>query len=436
MSSVKFEASRRSGRTPLSYFAPLVVTSDKKFWNVLPKNAVPTGKGKAPQQVGYWNEQPRWRMQKGQKVEKPSHWHFYFLGTGPHADAKFRERIPGVVWVSKANANLEPTDLGTRSKARNLITPKFDNELPSDIEVVDKSSAPNSRGNSRSQSRGPGNGSKSRSNSKSRDNSQSRDNSNNRGKSQSRNNSRSRGQQRDNNKQRQGAGNAGNNTADLAAAIVLALEKAGLTREAEKTPKETGANNNKKSKSRASSPAPAQPKNSDQLTRVMWKRNPDPSCNVKQCFGPRSQYQNFGDEDAIKNGVKAKHFPSWSELTPNAAALLFGSEIVTVEDGDDVVIQYTYQVRVPKTHPALQTFLPQVGAYANVGDEMSEDVVIESTPTTSSAPAAEESAAAPQLPPKLNPKAATFVPPKVDPNYFAGMKVEIMNTTLSDDSTV
>lgn len=223
MSSVKFEASGRTGRVPLSFFAPLTVNSDKKFWNVLPKNAVPTGKGKAQQQVGYWKEQPRWRMQKGERVEKPSYWHFYFLGTGPHADAKFRERIPGVVWVSKGNADLKPTDLGTRSKARSLITPKFDTELPSDIEIVDKSSAPNSRGNSRSQSRGANSGSKSRGNSQARDNNKSRDNSNNRGKSQSRNSSRNRGQQRNNNQQRQSSGNAGNNTADLAAAIVLAL---------------------------------------------------------------------------------------------------------------------------------------------------------------------------------------------------------------------
>nr|UYB79118.1 nucleocapsid phosphoprotein [Alphacoronavirus sp.] len=424
MSSVKFEAARgRQGRTPLSYFAPLTVTSDKKFWNVIPKNAVPTGKGKANQQVGYWSEQTRWRMQKGNRVEKPSFWHFYYLGTGPHADAKFRERIPGVVWVSKANADLKPTDLGTRTKARSLITPKFDTELPADIEIVDKSSTPNSRANSRSQSRGSRGGSKSRSNSQNRDNSQSRDNSNNRGKSQSRNNSRNRGQQRNNNQQRQGSGNAGNNTADLAAAIVLALEKAGLTRETEKAPKKESANNNKKAKSRASSPAPV-PSKIDQLGRVMWKRTPDPSCDVSQCFGPRSQYQNFGDEDAIKNGVKAKHFPSWAELTPNAAALLFGSEIITVEDGDDVVIQYNYQLRVPKTTPALQTFLPQVSAFANGGDSDSIEIVQE-TAAASAAPKA-----------TLNPKADTFVPPKVDPNYFSGMKVEIMDQTFTDDSTV
>ncbi|AIA62250.1 nucleocapsid protein [BtMr-AlphaCoV/SAX2011] len=428
MSSVKFEASGRTGRTPLSFFAPLTVSSDKKFWNVLPKNAVPTGKGNAKQQVGYWNEQPRWRMQRGERVEKPSYWHFYFLGTGPHADAKFRERIPGVVWVSKANADLNPTNLGTRSKARSVITPKFDSELPSDIEIVDKSSAPNSRGNSRSQSRGPGNGANSRNNSKGRNNTNSRDNSNNRGKSQSRNSSRNRGQQRNNNQQRQGTGAAGNGTADLAAAIVLALEKAGLTRETEKAPKKESANNNKKSESRASSPAPAQSKK-DQLGKVMWKRNPDPSFNVTQCFGPRSVYQNFGDEDAIKNGVKAKHFPSWAELTPTPAALLFGSEVITVEDGDDIVIQYNYQMRVPKTMAALQTFLPQVGAYAN-GDNESE---------SGDQPGASAAAAAapepPALPPKLNPKADAFVPPKINPNYFDGMKVEIMNKTISDDST-
>nr|WPV62924.1 MAG: N protein [Jingmen bat alphacoronavirus 2] len=435
MSSVKFEASGRRGRTPLSYFAPLTVTSEKKFWNILPKNAVPTGKGNAKQQVGYWVEQTRWRMQRGQRIEKPSNWHFYFLGTGPHADAKFRERIQGVVWVSKANADLKPTDLGTRSKARDLLTPKFDVELPADIEVVDKSSASNSRSNSRSQSRGPSGGSQSRGNSKNRVNSQSRDNSNNRGKSQSRNNSRSRGQQRNNYQQLKNAANSVNNTADLAAAIVLALEKAGLTRESETTPKEKGANNNKKSKSRASSPAPAQPKTTDQMSKVMWKRTPDPNCDVRQCFGARSTYQNFGDEDAVKNGVKAKHFPSWAELTPTAAALLFGSEIMTVEDGEDMVIQYTYQLRVPKTHPAIPTFLSQVGAFAN-GDSASEmsEVLVDGTQNQASA--AEASTAPPPLPPKLNPKAQSFVPPKVDPNYFGGMKVEIMDTTLTDDSTV
>nr|WCC62283.1 nucleocapsid phosphoprotein [Bat Coronavirus MsGX16] len=433
MSSVKFEASGRTGRTPLSYFAPITVTSDKKLWNVLPKNAVPSGKGKASQQVGYWSEQTRWKMQKGERVEKPSFWHFYFLGTGPHADAKFRERIPGVVWVSKANADLKPTDLGTRSKARNLIIPKFDTELPDDIEIVDKSSAPNSRGNSRSQSRGAKSGSKSRGNSQTRDNSKSRDNSNNRGKSQSRNNSRSRGQQRNNNQQRQSSGNAGNNTADLAAAIVLALEKAGLARDTEKASKKESSNNNKKQKSRASSPAPTQSKNTDQLTKVVWKRVPDPSCNVKQCFGPRSTYQNFGDEDAVEKGVRAKHYPSWAELTPTTAALLFGGEVMTVEDGEDIVIQYTYQMRVPKTTPALQTFLPQVSAFANLsGDDASESG--QEMPVVTSA--AESAAPAPASTPKLNPKAETFVPPKVDPNYFAGMKVEIMNKTISDDSTV
>ncbi|UZK98264.1 MAG: nucleocapsid protein [Tadarida brasiliensis bat alphacoronavirus 1] len=330
-SKVRFNS--RNGRVPLSYFAPLVVTSNRDFKSILPKNAVPINMGDKKQAVGYWNEQVRWRMQKGKRVDLPSKWHYYPLGTGPHADASYRERIQGVVWVSASGADLKPTNLGSRSRNKETITPEFSVKLPGDIKVEETTGG--SRPNSRSQSRS---GSKSRSSTPARPNSGSR--------FQSRSNSRDRSRSR--------SGSDANHE-DLVAAVRAALEGMGITPQ--------GQNQNRKQKAKSGTVTPKAPRK--ETDKPVWKRTPNKEENVKKCFGPRSMVQNFGDQSFVEEGAEHKQFPLVTSLVPNIAAVLFGSEITTKEVGKDVVIEFKYKTQVSKENPALGVFLSQLNAFTN-----------------------------------------------------------------------
>lgn len=318
--AVEQAASRGRKRIPLSLFAPLRVTDGKNFWNVMPRNGVPTGRGNPDQQIGYWVEQKRWRMQKGQRKDQPSNWHFYYLGTGPHADAPFRKRIQGVHWVAIDGAKTSPTGLGVRNRNKEPATPQFGFQLPADLNVVEATS----RSASRSQSCS-------------------------RNQSQSRSGAQTpRAQQ-------------SSQAVDIVAAVKQALADLGI---ASSQSKPQSGKNTPKPRSRAVSPAPASKPARKQMDKPEWKRVPNSEEDVRKCFGPRSVSRNFGDSDLVQHGVEAKHFPTIAELLPTQAALAFGSEITTKEVGDFVEVNYHYVMKVPKTDKNLPRFLEQVSAYS------------------------------------------------------------------------
>nr|WCC61726.1 nucleocapsid phosphoprotein [Bat Coronavirus HlYN20] len=347
MSSVSFEDKPRgrAGRIPLSFYSPVMVDGSTPFWKVMPKNAVPTGKGNKDQQIGYWNEQKRWRMIKGQRKDLDSKWHFYYLGTGPHADASFRTRLDGVFWVAVQGSKTEPTGLGTRKRNADLVKPQFAVKLPSAVYVVEESSRPASR-----------NQSNSRNQSESRSQSRTRDSNNG-----SQNNSRPQSRNRNSN------GSSRNEPVDIVAAVKQALQELGVA-PAENNQKSKGK---KKSTSGTSTPKQsATPKSSSpqmqrkQVERPVWKRVPNKQENVTVCFGPRDALRNFGDAELVAQGVQAPHYPQLAELCPSTAALLFGGEVSTRESGDEVEITFHYKLKVSKTHKDLPAFLQQVSAYA------------------------------------------------------------------------
>nr|WCC62836.1 nucleocapsid phosphoprotein [Bat Coronavirus RpZJ20] len=318
--AVEQAESRGRKRIPLSLFAPLRVAYGKTFWNVMPRNGVPRGKGNPDQQIGYWVEQKRWRMQKGQRKDQPSNWHFYYLGTGPHAEAPFRKRIQGVHWVAVDGAKTTPTGLGVRNRNKEPATPQFGFQLPADLTVVEATS----RSASRSQSRS-------------------------RNQSQGRSGAQTpRGQQP-------------SQAVDIVAAVKQALADLGI---ASSQSRPQSGKNTPKQRSRAVSPSPSPKASRKQMEKPEWKRVPNAEEDVRKCFGPRSASRNFGDSDFVQHGVEAKHFPTVAELLPTQAALAFGSEITTKEAGDFVEVHYHYVMKVPKTDKNLPRFLEQVSAYS------------------------------------------------------------------------
>nr|QWN56398.1 nucleocapsid protein [Alphacoronavirus sp.] len=364
MASVSFQGRGRRERIPYSLYAPLRVTSDKPLFKVLANNAVPTGLGSKDQQIGYWNEQPRWRMRRGERVDLPSNWHFYYLGTGPHSDLPYRKRTEGVFWVAKEGAKTEPTNLGVRKASQKPLIPKFQKALPPDVEVVEPTTPVNSRSNSRSQSRGNG---RSRSPSSSRGNSQNRGNNQGRGNNQNQRgnnnfNNKSRNQSRSRNQSSERGGDT-NNREDMIAALTEALRAVGIGQDsANNFPKQKkSAPNTPKNKSRT--PSKERP-----LAEVPeWRRVPKGDNSVDKCFGSRGGWRNFGDADFVAKGVEANGYPQVASLAPSAAALLFGGNVTTRELQDDVEIIYTYKMTVPKSNPNLQLLLDQVDAYKNGG---------------------------------------------------------------------
>ncbi|AIA62275.1 nucleocapsid protein [Alphacoronavirus BtMs-AlphaCoV/GS2013] len=343
MASVSFQEEKRgrSGKVPLSYYNPVIVSGDKPFWKVMPNNAVPKGKGNKDQQIGYWNEQPRYRMVRGTRKDLPSKWHFYYLGTGPHAEAKFRTRTDGVFWVAVQGSKTEPTGLGTRKRNAELVNPEFAIQLPAAIEIQENTV---SRGNSRNQS-------------SNRDRSQSGNRSQNDQKQGNQNQ-----KSRSNSQSRKGNQNSNDSAVDIVAAVKQALKELGVTNESNKKGKNSGTTTPKEQRSKSPVRSPTVQKK--QLERPPWKRVPNSTEDVTKCFGVRDTYRNFGDADLVRNGIDAKHYPQLAELVPTPAAILFGGEVVTKEVGSDVEITYIYKMKVPKTDKNLAAFLKQVSAYS------------------------------------------------------------------------
>nr|QNT54795.1 nucleocapsid protein [Human coronavirus 229E] len=329
----------RQGRIPYSLYSPLLVDSEQP-WKVIPRNLVPINKKDKNKLIGYWNVQNRFRTRKGKRVDLSPKLHFYYLGTGPHKDAKFRERVEGVVWVAVDGAKTEPTGYGVRRKNSEPEIPHFNQKLPNGVTVVEE---PDSRAPSRSQSR-----SQSRSRGES--------------KSQSRNPSSDRNH---------------NSQDDIMKAVAAALKSLGFDKPQEKDKKsaKTGTPKPSRNQSPASSQSAAKilarsqssetKEQKHEMQKPRWKRQPndDVTSNVTQCFGPRDLDHNFGSAGVVANGVKAKGYPQFAELVPSTAAMLFDSHIVSKESGNTVVLTFTTRVTVPKDHPHLGKFLEELNAF-------------------------------------------------------------------------
>nr|ABB90487.1 nucleoprotein [Human coronavirus 229E] len=329
----------RQGRIPYSLYSPLLVDSEQP-WKVIPRNLVPINKKDKNKLIGYWNVQKRFRTRKGKRVDLSPKLHFYYLGTGPHKDAKFRERVEGVVWVAVDGAKTEPTGYGVRRKNSEPEIPHFNQKLPNGVTVVEEpdSRAP-SRSQSRSQSRGRGES-----------------------KSQSRNPSSDRNH---------------NSQDDIMKAVAAALKSLGFDKPQEKDKKsaKTGTPKPSRNQSPASSQSSAKilarsqssetKEQKHEMQKPRWKRQPndDVTSNVTQCFGPRDLDHNFGSAGVVANGVKAKGYPQFAELVPSTAAMLSDSHIVSKESGNTVVLTFTTRVTVPKDHPHLGKFLEELNAF-------------------------------------------------------------------------
>nr|AGT21371.1 nucleoprotein [Human coronavirus 229E] len=329
----------RQSRIPYSLYSPLLVDSEQP-WKVIPRNLVPINKKDKNKLIGYWNVQKRFRTRKGKRVDLSPKLHFYYLGTGPHKDAKFRERVEGVVWVAVDGAKTEPTGYGVRRKNSEPEIPHFNQKLPNGVTVVEEpdSRAP-SRSQSRSQSRGRGES-----------------------KSQSRNPSSDRNH---------------NSQDDIMKAVAAALKSLGFDKPQEKDKKsaKTGTPKPSRNQSPASSQSAAKilarsqssetKEQKHEMQKPRWKRQPndDVTSNVTQCFGPRDLDHNFGSAGVVANGVKAKGYPQFAELVPSTAAMLFDSHIVSKESGNTVVLTFTTRVTVPKDHPHLGKFLEELNAF-------------------------------------------------------------------------
>nr|WCC62350.1 nucleocapsid phosphoprotein [Bat Coronavirus McYN20]WCC62416.1 nucleocapsid phosphoprotein [Bat Coronavirus MrYN20] len=357
----------RRNRIPYSHYAPIRVTDDKPLYKVLASDAVPQGLSgvKKDQQIGYWNEQVRWRMRRGERVELPSNWHFYYLGTGPHSEVPFRKRTEGVYWVALAGSKTEPTNLGERKPSVKPLEPDFKTGLPSNVEVVEPTTPQTSRANSRSRSRGP----QSRNPSNSISDSQSRNN-NNKGqprskKGQPRNQS-SRPQSRNRNQSsnwNQSNDKGSSSKEDLIAAVAEALKSLGIGQKPEQPkqqPRQQVKFNNKSNTPKSNSAS-----RTDQKEKPEWRRTPIGEDTVEACFGSRGGFKNFGDSEMLQKGVQASGYAQIANLVPTSPALLFGGNVAVKELADDVEITYTYKMTVPKDDPNLALFLAQVDAYKN-----------------------------------------------------------------------
>nr|BAN67915.1 nucleocapsid protein [Feline coronavirus] len=300
---------RKNGNIPPSYFNPLTLEQGAKFWNVCPRDFVPKGIGNKDQQIGYWNRQERFRIVKGQRTDLPDRWFFYFLGTGPRADAKFKDKIDGVFWVAKDGAMNKPTSLGTRGTNNESKPLRFDGKIPPQFQLEVNRSRNNSRSSYHS-------------------------------RSVSRNRSQSRGRQQSNNQ----------NT-NFEDTIVAVLHKLGVN---------TEQRSRSKSRERVDSkPRHTTPKNANKHT---WKKTAGKG-DVTNFYGARSASANFGDSDLVANGNAAKCYPQIAECVPSVSSMLFGSQWSAEEAGDQVKVTLTHTYYLPKDDAKTCQFLEQIDAY-------------------------------------------------------------------------
>ncbi|APU57648.1 nucleocapsid protein [Lucheng Rn rat coronavirus] len=312
---------RTNASNPLSWFTSIIDESNGNFISLMPHSGVPTGMGTAAQQCGYWYRAPTvYQVRRGKRVPLPPVWYFYFLGTGPHANAAYGTAMDGVFWVKTKNGQIDPKStkaLGVRDSGTDPRRANIPN-LPEGLRVnVPNASRPQSRAQSQTRSQNTS-----------------------RASSVSRNGSR--------------APSVDRTKEDLKAVVSQLLAEMGISKNSKQT------QNQKKQK--GSTPAATPHPNQD--GKPVWKKKPNKEETVAQCFGPRSDNKNFGDAEFLRLGVDDPRFKTASYYAPGAAASLFDS-MVTVSDGPDGKKRVTFHttIEVDPTKPGFEVFLAQIDAF-------------------------------------------------------------------------
>ncbi|URD31292.1 nucleocapsid protein [Mouse coronavirus] len=305
-----------------SWYSGITQFQKGKEFNFPDGQGVPLGNGiPATEAKGYWYRHNRksFKTADGQHKQLLPRWYFYYLGSGPHASANYGDDIDGVFWVAGSQADTTtPADVTERDPSAHEAFPtRFaaGTVLPQGYYVEGSGrSASTSRPGSRSQSRGPTNGQRSRANSATRN-------------------------------------TASSVTPDMADQIAsLVLAKLG------KDP----------SKPQQVSKQTAKEVRQKILNKPRQKRTPNKQCNVQQCFGKRGPNQNFGNSDMLKLGTSDPQFPILAELAPTAGAFFFGSklELAKVQTGahdtpekDVYELRYSGAVRFDSTLPGFETIM-------------------------------------------------------------------------------
>lgn len=312
---------RTNASNPLSWFTSIIDESNGNFTSLMPHSGVPTGMGTAAQQCGYWYRAPTvYQVRRGKRVPLPPVWYFYFLGTGPHANAAYGTAMDGVFWVKTKNGQIDPKSikaLGVRDSGTDPRRANIPN-LPEGLRVnVPNSSRPQSRAQSQTRSQNTS-----------------------RASSVSRNSSR--------------APSVDRTKEDLKAVVSQLLAEMGIS----KNSKQTQNQKKQKGSTPAATPHPSQD------GKPVWKKKPNKEETVAQCFGPRSDNKNFGDAEFLRLGVDDPRFKTASYYAPGAAASLFDS-MVTVSDGPDGKKRVTFHttIEVDPTKPGFEVFLAQIDAF-------------------------------------------------------------------------
>lgn len=312
---------RTNASNPLSWFTSIIDESNGNFTSLMPHSGVPTGLGTAAQQCGYWYRAPTvYQVRRGKRVPLPPVWYFYFLGTGPHANAAYGTAMDGVFWVKTKNGQIDPKSikaLGVRDSGTDPRRANIPN-LPEGLRVnVPNASRPQSRAQSQTRSQNTS-----------------------RASSVSRNGSR--------------APSVDRTKEDLKAVVSQLLAEMGIS----KNSKQTQNQKKQKGSTPAATPHPSQD------GKPVWKKKPNKEETVAQCFGPRSDNKNFGDAEFLRLGVDDPRFKTASYYAPGAAASLFDS-MVTVSDGPDGKKRVTFHttIEVDPTKPGFEVFLAQIDAF-------------------------------------------------------------------------
>ncbi|QZL09688.1 nucleoprotein [plateatu pika coronavirus P83] len=309
--------SRNNASIPLSWFTPIVDESGGNFTSLMPSSGVPTGMGVAAQQCGYWNRAPTvYQMRRGQRVPLPPVWYFYFLGTGPHANASYGTAMDGVFWVKTKNGQADVKSIQALGVRDNGSDPRRANipNLPQGLRIiVPQGSRPQSRSQSMTRSQPSS-----------------------RAPSASRKSSDSTSKE------------------DLRAAVTQLLAEMGIKKN------QTSPQTRRKQKSQS----PSGVVHPSQDMRPMWKRKPNKDDSVTKCYGPRSDAKNFGDAELLRLGVDDPRFVTISYFAPGTSASLFDSQI-TVTDGHDGKKKITFHTsfEVEPSRPGFDLFMSQIDAF-------------------------------------------------------------------------
>lgn len=266
-----------------SWFSGITQFQKGKEFEFADGQGVPIAPGiPASEAKGYWYRHNRrsFKTADGQQKQLLPRWYFYYLGTGPYANATYGEDIDGIVWVASAQADTStPADILDRDPGSHEAIPtRFapGTVLPSGYYIEGSGrSAPNSRSSSRASSRASSVGARSRATSGTRT----------------------------------PTSGVTPDMADQIASLVLAKLGKDATKPQQVT-KQTAKEVRQKI-----------------LNKPRQKRSPNKQCTVQQCFGKRGPNQNFGGGEMLKLGTSDPQFPILAELAPTAGAFFFGSKL-------------------------------------------------------------------------------------------------------------